>query len=110
MKECIKCHFILEDNSDVENVSKMLKIKKSNGDNNAYSILVADYHCLKCKKIIHTKWSDINENFSLTKCPDCSNDLRVSIFLGSMNAFLLKSVCFSCYAEIGNGTIGSFQK
>ncbi|MDD5054336.1 MAG: hypothetical protein PHG04_03080, partial [Candidatus Nanoarchaeia archaeon] len=89
---------------------KMLKIKKSNGDNETYPLLVADYNCPKCKKSIHIKWSDITDDFNLVKCPDCSGDLRVSVFLGSMKGFVLKTVCFSCYSEIGQGNVGGFQK
>lgn len=110
MKECPKCRFVLEDNEEPEKVSKMLKIKKSNNDNNNYPILVADFKCKGCGKIIHVKWSDANENFILEKCPDCSSDLTVSVFLGAMNGFNLKSVCFSCYHELGNGSVGGFQK
>jgi len=110
MKECSKCHFVLENNDDAAKVSKMLKIKKSNLDNLTYPILVADFNCKKCNKTIHVKWSEINDEFSLTKCPDCNSDLTVSLFLGVMNGFNLKSVCFSCYSEIGRGTIGCFQK
>jgi ssDNA-binding Zn-finger/Zn-ribbon topoisomerase 1 len=105
MKECPKCHFVLEDNKEVEKVIKMLKIKKSNSDNLTYPILVADFKCNKCNKIIHVKWSEAIESFNLIKCPDCNNDLTVSLFLGAMNGFNLKSVCFSCYHELGNGNI-----
>jgi predicted Zn-ribbon and HTH transcriptional regulator len=110
MKECQKCHFILEDNTDAERVSKMIKIKKSNLDNLTYPILVADFNCNKCKKTVHIKWSDANEEFSLSKCPECNSDLTVSVFLGLMNGFNLKSVCFSCYTELSKGNIGGFQK
>lgn len=110
MKECIKCHFILEDNNDPEKVSKMLRIKKSNGDDLKYPLLVADFKCSKCNKTIHVKWSEATEDFILTKCPDCNSDLNVSLFLGIMNGFTLKSVCFSCYTEMGKGNIGGFQK
>jgi hypothetical protein len=110
MKECMKCHFSLEDNNDTEKVCKMLKIKKANNDNLTYPILVADFKCNKCNKIVHIKWSDVNSEFSFTKCSDCNTDLIVSLFLGVMNGFNLKSICFSCYNEICNGNIGGFQK
>ncbi|MDD4353086.1 MAG: hypothetical protein PHN56_01375 [Candidatus Nanoarchaeia archaeon] len=105
MKECPKCHFVLEDNNEVMKVSKLLRIKKSNNDDSNYPILVADFICKKCNKTIHIKWSDAVENFELIKCPVCSNDLVVSLFLGAMNGFNLKSVCFSCYHELGSGNI-----
>jgi len=110
MKECPKCHFVLEDNADAEKVAKMLIIRKSNNDNNKYPILVADFKCGKCNKTTHVKWGEINPSFSLTKCPECNSELTVSLFLGCMNGFNLKSVCFSCYHELGNGSIGGFQK
>ena len=110
MKECPKCHFELEDNEEVEKIIKMLKIKKSNNDNSVYPILVADFKCKRCDKIVHIKWSDINDSFILIKCPNCNGELVVSLFLGAMNGFNLKSVCFSCYNQIGTGSIGGFQK
>jgi DNA-directed RNA polymerase subunit RPC12/RpoP len=110
MKECPKCHFMLEDNNNAQNVVKMLKIKKLNNDNLNYPILVADFKCNKCNKITHIKWGEADENFNLVKCPVCNSDLTVSLFLGAMNCFNLKSVCFSCYTELGSGNIGGFQK
>ncbi len=110
MKECPKCHFIIEDNDDPLKVSKMLKIGKSGSTNLTYPLLVADFNCKKCNKSIHIKWSNIDENFELIKCPDCGTELKVSLFLGAMNGFNLKSVCFSCFHELGNGSIGGIQK
>lgn len=110
MKECPKCLFELDGNDECEKVCKMLRIKKSNNDNLTYPILVADFYCDKCKKTIHIKWNDIKEDFMLVKCPDCERELKASVFLGLMNGFNLKSVCFSCYYELGNGNIGGFKK
>ena len=110
MKECPKCHFVLEDNKEVEKVIKMLKIKKSNSDNLTYPILVADFKCKTCENVIHLKWSDVEKDINVETCEKCKTPLTVSVFLGLMNGFNLKSVCFSCYTEINNGNIGGFQK
>ena len=109
MNSCNKCHFDLINNNQPLTVLKMLKIKKSNNDNCKYPILVADFKCSKCDNIIHVKWQDVNKDLAVEFCNKCESPMTVSIFLGLMNGFNLKSICFSCYNEIGKGNVG-FQK
>ncbi|MBN1923275.1 MAG: hypothetical protein JW791_00770 [Nanoarchaeota archaeon] len=106
---CPMCKFVLVNNDEPLNVLKMLRVRKNNGDDKKYPLLVADFHCPKCEKTMHVKWVDLEKDLNVMNCEACSTPLNATIFLGVMSGFELHSYCFSCYNKLNSGSVG-FQK
>lgn len=106
---CPKCNFKIIKHDDPSLVLRMLRTRKKNGDDKKYPILVADFHCEKCKKTIHAKWMDLDTDLDVRKCSECNESLVATVFLGHMTGFTLETYCFSCYNKLNSGKIG-FQK
>ncbi len=101
---CPSCKFVLIENDEPLNVLKMLRVRKNNGDDKKYPLLIADFHCKKCEHTTHVKWIDLDKDLNVMNCSECGEPLYSTVFLGVMSGFELQSYCFSCYKKLNKGS------
>jgi hypothetical protein len=109
MNSCPKCSYVIVDNNQTLTVLKLLRMRKREGKDKKFPLLVADFYCKKCKNSIHVKWVDLDKDLKVLNCSECGENLYSTVFLGVMNGFMLESYCCNCLSKLNSGSVG-YQK